>query len=87
MNLQAEINQVNATLKIELTKEELAPYLEAALNNKIANIEVDGFRKGKMPKAMFLQKYSIAAVLGSTNCTLINTLLLKFVCMISYVWQ
>ncbi len=62
MNLQAEINQVNATLKIELTKEELAPYLEAALKNKINNIEVDGFRKGKMPKAMFLQKYSIAAV-------------------------
>ncbi len=62
MNLQAEIKQVNAELKIELTKEELAPYLDAALKNKIANIEVDGFRKGKMPKAMFLQKYTIAAV-------------------------
>lgn len=62
MNLQAQINKINAELKIELTKEELAPYLEAALKNKLATIEVDGFRKGKMPKAMFLQKYTIAAV-------------------------
>lgn len=62
MNLQAKINKINADIKIELTKDELAPHLEAALDKKIASIEVDGFRKGKMPKSMFLAKYTISAV-------------------------
>lgn len=79
MNLNAQINKVNATLKIELTKEELAPHLEVALKNKINNIEVDGFRKGKMPKAMFLQKYTIAAVYPDAIDEVLNAVYPKLV--------
>ncbi len=79
MNLQAEINKINADIKIELTKEELAPYLEAALTKKIASIEVDGFRKGKMPKAMFLSKYTIAAVYPDAIDEVLNAVYPKVV--------
>ncbi len=79
MNLQAEINKINADIKIELTKEELAPYLDAALTKKIASIEVDGFRKGKMPKAMFLSKYTIAAVYPDAIDEVLNAVYPKVV--------
>lgn len=62
MNLKAEMKKNNVELTVELTAEELAPHLEAAVKSKIANLEVDGFRKGKMPKAMFLSKYGMASV-------------------------
>ncbi len=79
MNLQAEIKKINAEIKIELTKEELAPYLEAALNKKIASIEVDGFRKGKMPKSMFLSKYTIGAVYPDAIDEVLNAVYPKLV--------
>ncbi|MGL5020432.1 MAG: trigger factor [Mycoplasmatales bacterium] len=62
MKLDVNINNQVAELNIELNAKELAPHLETALNDKIANLEIDGFRKGKMPKAMFIKKYGISSV-------------------------
>lgn len=62
MNLKAEIKNAVANIEIELNKEEVAPFLDKALTAKLKDFEAPGFRKGKMPKAMFLSKYSIESV-------------------------
>ncbi len=62
MKLKAEINNAQASLEISLTAKELAPFLDQALADKLKEFEAPGFRKGKMPKAMYIQKYSIESV-------------------------
>ncbi len=62
MKLKAEINKTVANIEISLTAKELAPFLDQALTAKLKDFEAPGFRKGKMPKAMFLSKYSIESV-------------------------
>ncbi len=62
MKLNVEINNAIAELAISLDAKELAPHLDKALNDKLKTLEVDGFRKGKMPKSMFLKKYTMASI-------------------------
>ena len=62
MKLNVEIKGAIAELSIELNGKELAPHLETAITEKIKNLDVDGFRKGKMTKAMFIKKYGVESV-------------------------
>ena len=62
MKLNVEIKGAIAELAIELNGKELATHLETAIAEKIKNLDVDGFRKGKMPKAMFIKKYGVESV-------------------------
>ncbi len=74
MNLNVEKNKDVANIVIELNAEELAPYLDIALTNKIKNFETPGFRKGKMPKEMFVKKYTMATVFPDTIDNILNEL-------------
>lgn len=42
--------------EIEATKEEFEPYIDKALFNLSKNIEIEGFRKGKVPKNLVIEK-------------------------------
>lgn len=62
MKLEANKENNIAKIAIELTSDEVKPYFEKMIAKKIESIEEDGFRKGKMPKAMFMKKYGEASV-------------------------
>ncbi len=53
-------------LTIEVTPEELAPYREEAVKHLSEQVEVQGFRKGKAPKAMVEKKLDPAKILEET---------------------
>lgn len=44
-------------IKIKVEGEKWQTSLEEALNKAIKNVKIDGFRKGKVPKNVFLKKY------------------------------
>lgn len=44
-------------IKIKVEGEKWQTALEEALNKAIKNVKIDGFRKGKVPKNVFLKKY------------------------------
>lgn len=62
MKLESTKNNNKVDFNISLTAKELAPFIDQAVADKIANLEADGFRKGKMPQAMFIKKYGVEAV-------------------------
>ena len=62
MKNTVEIKKNIAHFEITLTGKELNKYLEMAIEEKIKTLDVDGFRKGKMPKAMFIKKYGVEGI-------------------------
>lgn len=44
-------------VEIKIEKEDFDKAIENALDKKIKNVEMDGFRKGHVPKDMYLKKY------------------------------
>jgi trigger factor len=49
-------------LTVELTNEEFQVFYEQELGKLLANAELKGFRKGKVPKAMYLSKFGEAQI-------------------------
>ena len=72
MKLNANNENGVAKLEVILTGEELKPYIDKEIIKKIATIEADGFRKGKMPVEMFIKKYGVAAVYPDVVDTVLN---------------
>ncbi len=72
MKLNANNENGVAKLEVILTGEELKPYIDKEITKKIATIEADGFRKGKMPVEMFIKKYGVAAVYPDVVDTVLN---------------
>lgn len=64
MNIDVKNNVENleSTLSISLDKKEFAPFLDEAFKKEVKEVNADGFRKGKMPKAIFIQKYGIESL-------------------------
>lgn len=44
-------------VEVKIEKEEFTKALDKALDKKLKNVEMDGFRKGHVPKDMYLKKY------------------------------
>ena len=44
-------------VEVKIEKEEFDKALEKALDKKIKTVEIDGFRKGHVPKDMYLKKF------------------------------
>ena len=59
----AKINDTRVKIEIEVTFEELAPYLANAYKAIGASISIPGFRKGHVPNAMIEKRVGRAAVL------------------------
>ncbi|HBP26295.1 MAG TPA: trigger factor [Acholeplasmatales bacterium] len=58
MNVNAEKQTGDKVLiTVELSKEEFNVYYEQELTKLLANAEIKGFRKGKAPRKMFLDKF------------------------------
>lgn len=58
MNVTVEKLQGDKVLlNVELTKDEFNIYYEEELNKLLANAEVKGFRKGKVPRSIYLNKF------------------------------
>ncbi len=55
-----EGSQVN--LEVSLTSEEFSVYYEIGLNKVLETVEIKGFRKGKVPKDIYLKKFGQGAV-------------------------
>jgi len=60
---------------VESPEAELKNYRTEALKNMLAEAEMDGFRKGKVPEEIFLKRYGESAVLYEASGLLIRTLL------------
>ncbi len=59
----AKINETRVKIDIEVTFEELAPYLATAFKAIGATISIPGFRKGHVPNAMIEKRVGRAAIL------------------------
>ena len=58
MNVNVEKLAGNkALISVELTNEEFSVYYEEELTKLLANAELKGFRKGKVPRSMYLKKF------------------------------
>ncbi|KKS08396.1 MAG: trigger factor [Candidatus Brennerbacteria bacterium RIFOXYC1_FULL_41_11] len=66
-------------LKVSLSEEEFGPFLDKALEHLAIHAELPGFRKGKAPKELVLQKYGEFAVFEEAAETAINNTFLKIV--------
>lgn len=62
IDIKNNIEKLETTLEITLNKEEFAPFLEKAFQKEVKNVKADGFRQGKMPKNIFIQKYGVEAL-------------------------
>lgn len=74
--MKYEIKNLKEESKVEIsvvfTKEEYDSKYEIELAKEMANAEAPGFRKGKLPKSMFLQKFGDAKVHNNVANELIN---------------
>lgn len=59
--------------KIKLNAKETKIYIENAMISEMKKISVPGFRKGKVPKNIFLQKYGIESVYPTAVDNILNT--------------
>lgn len=62
MKVEVQNKNLETVLNIKLDGSEFAPYLDKAFKKEVKNVESDGFRKGKMPKAIFLKKYGVESL-------------------------
>lgn len=79
--MKIETNRTNNTVEftINLTAKEITAIIETAVDSKIANLEADGFRKGKMPRTMFIKKYGVESVYPEAIDMALNEYYPKFV--------
>lgn len=62
VDVKNNIEKLETTFDITLNKEEFAPFLERAFKKEVKKVKADGFREGKMPKSVFIQKYGVEAL-------------------------
>ncbi len=66
-------------IEIKLTKKETEKYLEQAIKNEIKKVKAPGFRPGKMPKKIYLQKYGIDSVYPTAVDLIVNDIYPKLI--------
>ena len=62
-----QIDDLNATIKIELGKEDYAGRVESALKDYQKRVIIDGFRKGKTPMGIVKKMYGKALLVEEIN--------------------
>ena len=68
MNItKTQIDDLNATLKVELTKEDYENRVTNALKDYQKKVVIDGFRKGKVPFGVVKKMYGKAVLVDELN--------------------
>ena len=62
-----KINEVNATIVIELEKADYQEKVDKSLNQLRQRAEIPGFRKGKVPKSVIQKMYSKSVLIDEIN--------------------
>ena len=75
---KTQIDDLNATIKIELNKEDYATRVDDALKEYRKKAVIDGFRKGKVPFGLVMKMYGKAVLVEEIN-KLIGENLSKFI--------
>jgi trigger factor len=65
--VQENIDALNATLKINISKEDYLPKVEEALKNYRKNVNLNGFRKGMVPMGIVKKMYGDAVLFEEMN--------------------
>ncbi len=80
MKLKVEkIENAKADIFISLTGKEFAKHLEEAFNQEVQKVEASGFRKGKMPKAIFMKKYGEESLYPTASDLALNDVYPKLI--------
>ena len=66
------LEESKVKLTINFTEEEYKAQYDVELQKVLADVEVPGFRKGKVPQSMYLKKFGDSKVVMNTMDTLIN---------------
>lgn len=73
------ISKSKFEIEIKLTGKEVKDYLDKAINDEIKNVKEPGFRKGKMPKNMFIKKYGVESVYPTAVDLILNDIYPKII--------
>lgn len=77
--LVEKIENSRAYIEIALTNEEFAPFIDEAFKEEVKNVEVNGFRKGKMPKNMFIKRFGEQSLYPTAMDLALNSVYPKLV--------
>lgn len=66
------LEESKVKLTVNFTEEEYKDQYDVELKKVLADVEVPGFRKGKVPQSMYLKKFGDSKVVMNTMDTLIN---------------
>ncbi len=72
MKTSIDVKYDKVEFNINLSAKEFNEKLDQRVDDKIKNVEMDGFRKGKMPKTMFIKKYGYDSVIPDAIDEIIN---------------
>ena len=65
--VKEDIDQLNAILKVEISKDDYLPKVDDAIRNYRKTIELKGFRKGKVPTGIIKKMYGNGILLEELN--------------------
>ncbi len=75
MNItKQDIDNLNAVVTVEISKEDYAPKVEQILKNYRKNANIPGFRKGHVPMGMVKKQYGTAVLVEEVNKLLQDSL-------------
>lgn len=72
MKTSVKTNKDTATFSIKMDAKEYLELLDKLVDEKIKTVEMDGFRKGKMPRSFFMKKYGYDVVIPDSVDQAIN---------------
>ena len=68
MNITREnIDELNAVVKVEISKEDYSPKVEKILKDYRKNANIPGFRKGHVPMGLVKKQYGQAVLVDEVN--------------------
>lgn len=65
--IKENIDELNAILKVQVKKEDYEPKIETSLNNYRKKVDLKGFRKGQVPKAIVKKMYGNHIMADTVN--------------------
>lgn len=75
MNITREtIDELNAVLKIQISKEDYAEKVESTLNDHKKKARVDGFRPGKIPTGLIKKMYGKPVLIDAVNKLVLDSI-------------
>ena len=67
LNTRENIDELNAVVKVEISKEDYSPKVEKILKDYRKNANIPGFRKGHVPMGLVKKQYGQAVLVDEVN--------------------